>query len=255
MSKLNISIEQLFELGAHFGHRKRFWNPHMEDYIFCEKNNIHIIDLYKTQEKIVELYETFKALSSVGNKVMVVGTKRVASSYVEEFGQKTGMPYISHRWLGGMLTNWKTIKVPINKLLEYEENKSSGQLESMIKKEAVMLEKEMKKLSLVFDGVKDMKGLPDAIFVIDVENEKIASIMSRSYQGLKKKDLTDTEFLQFWLFSMLGYRRVENIYLQYKNGFLTEEAFDRIGMSFYRTPIQLETVSYTHLTLPTILLV
>ena len=110
MSKLNISIEQLFELGAHFGHRKRFWNPHMEDYIFCEKNNIHIIDLYKTQEKIVELYETFKALSSVGNKVMVVGTKRVASSYVEEFGQKTGMPYISHRWLGGMLTNWKTIK-------------------------------------------------------------------------------------------------------------------------------------------------
>ena len=191
MSKLNISIEQLFELGAHFGHRKRFWNPHMEDYIFCEKNNIHIIDLYKTQEKIVELYETFKALSSVGNKVMVVGTKRVASSYVEEFGQKTGMPYISHRWLGGMLTNWKTIKVPINKLLEYEENKSSGQLESMIKKEAVMLEKEMKKLSLVFDGVKDMKGLPDAIFVIDVENEKIA-VQEAQKMGIPVYGLVDT---------------------------------------------------------------
>jgi small subunit ribosomal protein S2 len=191
MSKLNISIEQLFELGAHFGHRKRFWNPHMEDYIFCEKNNIHIIDLYKTQEKIVELYETFKALSSVGNKVMVVGTKRVASSYVEEFGQKTGMPYISHRWLGGMLTNWKTIKVPINKLLEYEENKSSGQLENMIKKEAVMLEKEMKKLSLVFDGVKDMKGLPDAIFVIDVENEKIA-VQEAQKMGIPVYGLVDT---------------------------------------------------------------
>ena len=191
MSKLNISIEQLFELGAHFGLRKRFWNPHMEDYIFCEKNNIHIIDLYKTQEKIVELYETFKALSSVGNKVMVVGTKRVASSYVEEFGQKTGMPYISHRWLGGMLTNWKTIKVPINKLLEYEENKSSGQLESMIKKEAVMLEKEMKKLSLVFDGVKDMKGLPDAIFVIDVENEKIA-VQEAQKMGIPVYGLVDT---------------------------------------------------------------
>ena len=174
MSKVNISIEELFELGAHFGHRKRFWNPHMEDYIFCEKNNIHIIDLYKTQEKIVELYETFRKFSSVGNKIMIVGTKRVASSYVTDFGEKTGMPYISHRWLGGMLTNWKTIKVPINKLLEYEENKSSGQLDSMIKKEAVMLEKEMKKLSLVFDGVKDMKGLPDALFVIDVESEKIA---------------------------------------------------------------------------------
>ena len=174
MSKVNISIEQLFELGAHFGHRKRFWNPLMEDYIFCEKNNIHIIDLYKTQEKIIELYETFRKLSSVGNKVMIVGTKRVASSYVSEFGEKTGMPYISHRWLGGMLTNWKTIKVPINKLLEYQENKESGELQSMIKKEAVMLEKEMKKLSLVFDGVKDMKGLPDALFVIDVENEKIA---------------------------------------------------------------------------------
>jgi small subunit ribosomal protein S2 len=121
----------------------------------------------------------------------VVGTKRVASSYVEEFGQKTGMPYISHRWLGGMLTNWKTIKVPINKLLEYEENKSSGQLESMIKKEAVMLEKEMKKLSLVFDGVKDMKGLPDAIFVIDVENEKIA-VQEAQKMGIPVYGLVDT---------------------------------------------------------------
>ena len=174
MSKLDISIEKLFELGAHFGHRKRFWNPHMEDYIFCEKNNIHIIDLYKTQEKIAELYEAFRNQSSVGNKIMIVGTKRVASSYVTEFGEKTGMPYISHRWLGGMLTNWKTIKVPINKLLEYEENKASGELDSMIKKEAVMLEKEMKKLALNFDGVKDMKGLPDAIFVIDVENDELS---------------------------------------------------------------------------------
>ena len=161
MSKLDISIEQLFELGAHFGHRKRFWNPHMEEYIFCEKNNIHIIDLYKTQEKIAELYEVFRNQSSVGNKIMIVGTKRVASTYVADFGQKTGMPYISHRWLGGMLTNWKTIKVPINKLLEYEENKASGELDNMIKKEAVM-------------RVKDMKGLPDALFVVDVENEKIA---------------------------------------------------------------------------------
>ena len=191
MSKVNVSIEELFELGAHFGHRKRFWNPHMEDYIFCEKNNIHIIDLYKTQEKIVELYETFRNFSSVGNKIMVVGTRRVASSYVSDFGVKTGMPYISHRWLGGMLTNWKTIKVPINKLLEYEENKASGQLDSMIKKEAVMLEKEMKKLSLVFDGVKDMKGLPDALFVIDVESEKIA-VQEAIKMGIPVYGLVDT---------------------------------------------------------------
>jgi len=191
MSKINVTIEELFELGAHFGHRKRFWNPHMEDYIFCEKNNIHIIDLYKTQEKIVELYEIFRKFSSVGNKVMVVGTKRVASSYVTDFGQKTGMPYISHRWLGGMLTNWKTIKVPINKLLEYEENKSSGELDSMIKKEAVMLEKEMKKLSMVFDGVKDMKGLPDALFVIDVESEKIA-VQEAIKMGIPVYGLVDT---------------------------------------------------------------
>ena len=191
MSKVNISIEELFELGAHFGHRKRFWNPHMEAYIFCEKNNIHIIDLYKTQEKIIEIYETFRQLSSVGNKIMVVGTKRVASSYVADFGQKTGMPYISHRWLGGMLTNWKTIKVPINKLLEYEENKESGQLDTMIKKEAVMLEKEMKKLSLVFDGVKEMKGLPDALFVIDVESEKIA-VQEALKMGIPVYGLVDT---------------------------------------------------------------
>ena len=191
MSKLDISIEKLFELGAHFGHRKRFWNPHMEDYIFCEKNNIHIIDLYKTQEKIVELYEAFRNQSSVGNKIMIVGTKRVASSYVAEFGEKTGMPYISHRWLGGMLTNWKTIKVPINKLLEYEENKASGELDSMIKKEAVMLEKEMKKLALNFDGVKEMKGLPDALFVIDVENEKIA-VQEALKMGIPVYGLVDT---------------------------------------------------------------
>ena len=191
MSKAKVTIEQLFELGAHFGHRKRFWNPHMEDYIFCEKNNIHIINLYKTQEKILELYETFRNLSAVGNKIMIVGTKRVASSYVKDFGEKTGMPYISHRWLGGMLTNWKTIKIPINKLLEFEENKSSGQLGGMIKKEAVQLEKEMKKLSLNFDGVKNMKGLPDALFVIDVENENIA-VEEALKMGIPVYGLVDT---------------------------------------------------------------
>ena len=191
MNKLDISIEQLFELGAHFGHRKRFWNPHMEDYIFCEKNNIHIIDLYKTQEKIAELYETFKNQSSVGNKIMIVGTKRVASSHVSNFGEKTGMPYISHRWLGGMLTNWKTIRVPINKLLEYEENKAAGELDNMIKKEAVMLEKEMNKLALNFDGVKEMKGLPDALFVVDVENEKIA-VQEAVKMGIPVFGLVDT---------------------------------------------------------------
>ena len=155
------------------------------------KNNIHIIDLYKTQEKILELYDTFKNISAVGNKIMIVGTKRVASSYVKEFGEKTGMPYISHRWLGGMLTNWKTIRVPINKLLEFEENKSSGQLDGMIKKEAVQLEKEMKKLSLNFDGVKEMKGLPDALFVIDVENENIA-VEEALKMGIPVYGLVDT---------------------------------------------------------------
>ena len=191
MNKAKVTIEQLFELGRHFGHRKRFWNPHMEEYIFCEKNNIHIIDLYKTQEKILELYDTFKNLSAVGNKIMIVGTKRVASSYVKEFGEKTGMPYISHRWLGGMLTNWKTIKIPINKLLEFEENKTSGNLDKMIKKEAVQLEKEMKKLSLTFNGVKDMKGLPDALFVIDVENEDIA-VEEALKMGIPVFGLVDT---------------------------------------------------------------
>ena len=122
---------------------------------------------------------------------MIVGTKRVASSYVKDFGEKTGMPYISHRWLGGMLTNWKTIKIPINKLLEFEENKSSGQLGGMIKKEAVQLEKEMKKLSLNFDGVKDMKGLPDALFVIDVENENIA-VEEALKMGIPVYGLVDT---------------------------------------------------------------
>ena len=122
---------------------------------------------------------------------MIVGTKRVASSHVSNFGEKTGMPYISHRWLGGMLTNWKTIRVPINKLLEYEENKAAGELDNMIKKEAVMLEKEMNKLALNFDGVKEMKGLPDALFVVDVENEKIA-VQEAVKMGIPVFGLVDT---------------------------------------------------------------
>ena len=120
-----------------------------------------------------------------------LGPKELLPAMSQNLVQKTGMPYISHRWLGGMLTNWKTIKVPINKLLEYEENKASGQLDSMIKKEAVMLEKEMKKLSLVFDGVKDMKGLPDALFVIDVESEKIA-VQEAIKMGIPVYGLVDT---------------------------------------------------------------
>ena len=191
MEKNSLTVEKLFELGAHFGHRKRFWNPNMEEFIFCEKNNIHIINLFKTQEKLLEFYDIFKNLSAVGNKIMIVGTKRAANTYVESFGIETEMPYISHRWLGGMLTNWKTIRVPINKLLEYEENKASGQLEGMIKKEAVQLEKEMKKLLLNFDGVKDMKGLPDALFVIDVENEKIA-VQEALKMGIPVYGLVDT---------------------------------------------------------------
>ena len=191
MEKNSLTVEKLFELGAHFGHRKRFWNPNMEEFIFCEKNNIHIINLFKTQEKLLEFYDIFKNLSAVGNKIMIVGTKRAANTYVESFGKETEMPYISHRWLGGMLTNWKTIRVPINKLLEYEENKASGQLEGMIKKEAVQLEKEMKKLLLNFDGVKDMKGLPDALFVIDVENEKIA-VQEALKMGIPVYGLVDT---------------------------------------------------------------
>jgi small subunit ribosomal protein S2 len=191
MEKNSLTVEKLFELGAHFGHRKRFWNPNMEEFIFCEKNNIHIINLFKTQEKLLEFYDIFKNLSAMGNKIMIVGTKRAANSYVESFGKDTEMPYISHRWLGGMLTNWKTIRVPINKLLEYEENKASGQLDGMIKKEAVQLEKEMKKLLLNFDGVKDMKGLPDALFVIDVENEKIA-VQEALKMGIPVYGLVDT---------------------------------------------------------------
>ena len=122
---------------------------------------------------------------------MIVGTKRVASEHVKNFGKVTSMPYISHRWLGGMLTNWKTIKVPINKLLEYEENKNAGELSSMIKKEAVMLEKEMKKLSLNFDGVKEMKGLPDALFVVDIESENIA-VEEAIKMGIPVYGLVDT---------------------------------------------------------------
>ena len=141
MEKNSLTVEKLFELGAHFGHRKRFWNPNMEEFIFCEKNNIHIINLFKTQEKLLEFYDIFKNLSAVGNKIMIVGTKRAANTYVESFGMETEMPYISHRWLGGMLTNWETVSQSIKRLKELESKIESGEINNLTKKEKLNIER------------------------------------------------------------------------------------------------------------------
>ena len=191
MNVPKVDIKQLLEAGVHLGHKTLRWNPKMKKYIFGEKNSIHIIDLTQTLEFIkTALIQVHKTIAS-GGKLLVVSTKKQASEQVSDLAKETGQFFVNFRWLGGMLTNWKTIKVPINKLLEYQENKASGELQSMIKKEAVMLEKEMKKLSLVFDGVKDMKGLPDALFVIDVENEKIA-VQEALKMGIPVYGLVDT---------------------------------------------------------------
>ena len=160
MALPTFTMRQLLEAGVHFGRHTRRWDPRMGPFIYGERNNVHILDLQQTVPLLHQAIKALRDTTSKGGRVLFVGTKRVASEKIAETARECGQYFVNHRWLGGMLTNWKTIKVPINKLLEYEENKSSGQLDSMIKKEAVMLEKEMKKLSLVFDGVKDMKGLP-----------------------------------------------------------------------------------------------
>jgi small subunit ribosomal protein S2 len=170
----DLSMRQMLEAGVHFGHQTRYWNPKMSPYIFGSRNNIHIINL----EQTVPLFD--KALKFVSNvagdngKVLFVGTKRSAREAVRSQATRCGMPFVSHRWLGGMLTNFKTIKQSIKRLEELEAMSADGSFEQLTKKEALGLSREQAKLERSLGGIKDMRGLPDAIFVIDVGHENIA---------------------------------------------------------------------------------
>ena len=186
-----VSVKDLLHAGVHFGHQKKFWNPKMDQYIFGTRKQISIINLDLTQEHLSAAASKVEDICSKGNKVLFVGTKRSASKTIKEEASSIGLPYVNKRWLGGTLTNWKTIRGSIRRLHDIEEMVSSGRIEKLIKKEAVEIQKEHAKLEASVGGIKDMKGLPDAIFVIDVKYEKIA-VLEAKKMGIPVIALVDT---------------------------------------------------------------
>jgi small subunit ribosomal protein S2 len=169
-----VSMRQMLEAGVHFGHQTRFWNPKMEPYIFGERNKIHIINLEKTQPLFAEATAFLKQVVTDGGTVLFVGTKRSARDAIQKEAVRSSMPYVNQRWLGGMLTNFKTIRASIKRLADLKEMASTGSLDKRGKKEATQLRREMVKLERSLGGIATMEALPDALFVIDVGHERIA---------------------------------------------------------------------------------
>jgi len=186
-----VSLKDLLHAGVHFGHQQRFWNPKMDQYIFDTRKKISIINLDLTQEHLSAAASKVEDICSKGNKVLFVGTKRSASKTIKEEASSIGLPYINKRWLGGTLTNWKTIRGSIRRLHDIEDMISSGRIEKLIKKEAVDIQKEYAKLEACVGGIKDMKGLPDALFVIDIKHERIA-VLEAQKMGIPIIALVDT---------------------------------------------------------------
>ncbi len=167
-------MKQLLESGVHFGHQTRRWNPKMKDYIFTERNGIYIIDLQKTVKLIDVAYEFVKEMSAKNKNILFVGTKRQAQETIKTEAERCGMPYVNQRWLGGMLTNYKTIKKRIDRLRELEKMEEDGLFEVLPKKEVIELNKERDKLQKFLGGIRDMKGIPDLIYITDPRKEAIA---------------------------------------------------------------------------------
>ncbi|HTY98457.1 MAG TPA: 30S ribosomal protein S2 [Rhodocyclaceae bacterium] len=171
---MTTTMRQMLEAGVHFGHQTRFWNPKMAPFIFGHRNKIHIVNLETTLAKYNEAMAFIKKMAAKKGSILFVGTKRQAREIVAEEAQRAGQPYVDERWLGGMLTNFKTVKQSIKRLKDMEQMSVDGAFEKMPKKEALMLSRELVKLQKSLGGIKDMVGLPDAIFVIDVGYHKIA---------------------------------------------------------------------------------
>jgi small subunit ribosomal protein S2 len=167
-------MRDLLEAGAHFGHQTRYWNPKMNEFIFGARNNIHIINLEKTVPALDEAVDYVHSLAAKRNKILFVGTKRSAGKVVKENAERAGMPYVDKRWLGGMLTNYKTIRQSIRRLRELEIQATDGTFEKLTKKEALSRQRNLQKLESSLGGIKNMGGLPDVIFVVDVDHERIA---------------------------------------------------------------------------------
>ena len=169
-----ISMKQLLEAGVHFGHQTRRWNPKMGEYIYTERNGIYIINLQKTVKKIVEAYDFIKEVAENGESILFVGTKKQAQDSIKEEAERVGMYYVNARWLGGMLTNFKTIQKRIERLNQLKKMEEDGTFDLLTKKEATKLKLEIEKLEKYLGGIKDMKKLPGALFVVDPRKEKIA---------------------------------------------------------------------------------
>ena len=186
-----VSMRDLLEAGAHFGHQKRYWNPKMRDYIFGARNDIHIINLEKTVPALESALEFVSQIANKRNKVLFVGTKRSAGKIIREEAQRCGMPYVDKRWLGGMLTNYKTIRQSIRRLRDLEEQSSDGTFAKLTKHEALTRQRTLDKLESSLGGIKDMSGLPDVILVVDVDHESIAVTEARKL-GIPVIGLVDT---------------------------------------------------------------
>src|SRR5437588_2797233 len=169
-----VTMRQMLEAGVHFGHQTRYWNPKMADFIFGQRNKIHIVNLEKTLAMYQDAMKYVRQLASNRGTILFVGTKRQAREIVAEEAQRAGMPFVDHRWLGGMLTNFKTVKVSIKRLKDLETMAQDATFEKMSKREALTLQREMEKLTRSLGGIKEMNALPDALFVIDVGYQKIA---------------------------------------------------------------------------------
>jgi len=189
----NVTMRELLEAGAHFGHRTRYWNPKMEPYIFGERNKIHIINLEQTLPLLKDACNFAGRLAGNGGKILFVGTKRAARDSVETEAQRCGMPYVSQRWLGGTLTNFKTIKASIKRLIEMEKSVEDGTIKRLPKKEQLGIQREMEKLRRSLGGIKEMQSLPDCLFVIDVGYEKIAVSEARKL-GIPVIAVVDTNY-------------------------------------------------------------
>ena len=171
---MNVSMRDMLAAGVHFGHQTRFWNPKMAPFIFGSRNKIHIINLEKTVPAFDAALVELRNMASRGNKILFVGTKRAATKVIKEQAMRVGMPFVDQRWLGGMLTNYKTIRQSIRRLQDLEAQAADGRLDMLTKKEALQKRRLMEKLERSLGGIKEMGGLPDAVFVVDVQHEHIA---------------------------------------------------------------------------------
>lgn len=188
---MSVTMREMLEAGVHFGHQTRFWNPKMAPYIFGHRNRIHIVNLEKTLGMYQEAMKYIKQLSSNRGTILMVGTKRQAREIIAAEAQRAGMPFVDQRWLGGMLTNFKTIKISIKRLKEMEASIADGSVEKLSKKEALMFDREKIKLEKSIGGIKDMGGIPDAIFVVDVGYHK-GTITEAAKLGIPVIGVVDT---------------------------------------------------------------